>query len=132
MKNKNSITHLTRLCLCALLAVVCFNSYSQTTKKAPDSLKIKPMETIYYSKKLDVYIDFSKIVEITGLDKYPKLKTGFYNLSKDNREWFDKQGQYYFTIKYQLKTNVKHFLSEPDKNEYYNIINKWKQFSNNR
>jgi len=32
MKNKTSITYLTRLCVCALLAVVCFNSCNESSK----------------------------------------------------------------------------------------------------
>lgn len=44
MKNKTSITYLTRLCLCALLAVVCFKSYSQ------DSIKVYTVKWCLYTK----------------------------------------------------------------------------------
>jgi hypothetical protein len=86
------------------------------------------MEAIYYSKALDTYIDLSKIVEITGLDKYPEILIWGHMIELAKSEPIARQGQYYFTIKYQLRKDVKHFLQEGEKNEYKAILNKWKNY----
>jgi len=85
MKNKTSITHLPRLCLCALLAVVCFKSYSQ------DSIKVYTVKWCLYYTVQDPCPDAGKTDKFGRVSSYGCLVYHCHTESKCDSSKFLKR-----------------------------------------